>query len=68
MERYTLEYKEPYIIKTELLKNRTHQSYRWKPVAVSEDLDALKGYKKECERINKLVDYRIVDFYLNIVE
>ncbi len=32
------------------------------------DLDALKGYKKECGRINKLVDYRIVDFYLNIVE
>lgn len=54
---YRLEYKEPYIVKTAMLKNRTHQSYRWKTVAVSEDLKALKEYKE----VNKLDGYRIVN-------
>ena len=31
---YALERKKAYIVKTELTKNRTCQSYRWKQVAV----------------------------------
>ena len=31
---YALEVKEFYIVKTELTKNRTHQSYRWKEIAL----------------------------------
>lgn len=31
---YALERKEPYIVKTELTKNRTHQSYKWKEIAL----------------------------------
>lgn len=60
---YRLEYKEPYIVKTEMLKNRTHQSFRWKAVAISEDLEALKEYKT----INKLENYRIIDSELKVV-
>jgi hypothetical protein len=60
---YRLEYKEPYIVQTEMLKNRTHQSYRWKELAVSEDLEALKEYK----RINKLDNCRIIDANLEVV-
>ena len=41
MPMYALERKEHYIAKTELLKNRTHQSYRWKQVALCEDKSAL---------------------------
>lgn len=42
--KFALEVKEPYIVKTELTKNRTHQSYRWKEIALGktkEDLMAL---------------------------
>lgn len=42
--KYALEIKEPYIVKTEFTKNRTHQSYRWKEVALGktkEDLEIL---------------------------
>ena len=34
---YALECKETYIVKTELTKNRTCQSYRWKQVAICEE-------------------------------
>ena len=40
-EKYTLEVAEPYIVKTELTKNRTHQTFRWKAVAMSDDLGLL---------------------------
>lgn len=62
---YRLEYKEPYIVKTEMLKNRTHQSYRWKTIAMSEDLEALRKYKKNKD--NNLLNYRIVNSELQIV-
>ena len=61
---YRLQYKEPYIVQTEMLKNRTHQSYRWKDFAVCEDLKALIEYKKN----NKLDSCRIVDFNLKVVD
>lgn len=60
---YRLEYKEPYIVKTEMLKNRTHQSYRWKTIAMSEDLEALRKYKKD----NGLTEYRIINSELQVV-
>ena len=41
---YVLECKEPYIIKTQLTKNRTHQTYRWKQLAVAEDKEDLEPY------------------------
>lgn len=62
---YRLEYKEPYIVKTAMLKNRTHQSYRWKTIAMSEDLKALRRYKEN--KNNDLVNYRIVNSELQIV-
>ncbi len=39
---YALEVKEFYIVKTELTKNRTHQSYRWKEVAIGKTSEALE--------------------------
>ena len=63
---YRLEYKEPYIVKTEMLKNRTHQSYRWKAIAMSEDLEALRKYKEN--KGNDLLNYRIVNNELQIVD
>lgn len=60
---YRLEYKEPYIVQTEMLKNRTHQSYRWKTIAMSEDLEALRKYKKD----NSLLEYRIINSELQVV-
>lgn len=62
---YRLEYKEPYIVQTEMLKNRTHQSYRWKTIAMSEDLGALRKFKEN--KGNKLMDYRIVNSELQVV-
>lgn len=55
--RYRLEYKEPYIIKTEMMKNRTHQTYRWKTIALSEELEKLKEYQKN----NSIKNGRIID-------
>ena len=52
---YFLEYKEPYIAQEELTKNRTHQSYRWKSLAVSKDEDALKEYQKRLSFETRIV-------------
>lgn len=41
---YILEYKEAYITKTELTKNSTHQTYRWKQLAVAENKEDLVPY------------------------
>lgn len=49
--KYALEYAEPYIVKTELTKNRTHQTYRWKQLAMSNDLEELKKYLSKYRRI-----------------
>ena len=56
MRDYMLERKEPHIVKTELLKNRTHQSHRWKQVAKSSDLVALKAIAAGRK------GYRIIDW------
>lgn len=42
--KYVLEYAEPYIVKTELTKNSTHQSYKWKQLAVAENKEDLEPY------------------------
>lgn len=39
---YILEYKQLYIVQTELTKNRTCQSYRWKQVAICEERNPLQ--------------------------
>lgn len=38
---YILEYKQLYIPREELTKNRTFQSYRWKQYAMCEDREPL---------------------------
>ena len=54
-----LEIAEPYIVKTELTKNRTHQTFRWKAVAMSDDLGLLASM---------LAPYmRIVDDRCNVI-
>lgn len=49
--KYQLEVKEPYIIKTEMLKNRTHQTFRWKAIALSNNKNLLKPYLTKNHRI-----------------
>lgn len=53
--KYALERKEPYIVKTELTKNRRHQSYKWKEIALGktkEDLEVfMVGDNKDNLRI-----------------
>lgn len=47
---YSLEYKQLFIPKEEMTKNRTFQSYRWKQYAVSEskkELEKIIGLKKD---------------------
>ena len=39
---FVLEYKHMYIAPTEMMKNRTCQSYRWKQFAICEDIAPLK--------------------------
>ena len=41
---YYLYYKEPYIVKEPLTKNRTHQTYRLKSVAVCAERKPLQDY------------------------
>lgn len=52
---YILECKEPYIVKTELTKNRTHQTYRWKQLAVAENKGDLEPYLVEREDTRRIV-------------
>ena len=41
---YYLYYKEPYMVKEPLTKNRTHQTYRLKSVAICEEREPLQKY------------------------
>lgn len=41
---YILYYKELYIIKEPLTKNRTHQTWRWKQLAMCEEKQPLQDY------------------------
>lgn len=43
---YVLEYKQLYIVKEPMTKNRTCQSYRWKQYAISESQEALLKIKE----------------------
>ena len=47
---YLLEYKQLYIAKTELTKNRTCQSYRWKQYAICEEREPLEQIKNVQKR------------------
>jgi len=51
MTMYMLEIAEPYIVKTELTKNRTCQSYRWKQVALCEAIEPLEQIMGKYHRI-----------------
>lgn len=44
---FVLSYKVPHIVKTEMLKNRTHQTYRWKQYALSKSREALEEVIKD---------------------
>ena len=46
-----LEYAEPYIIQEPMLKNRTCQTYRWKQLAMSDDLKELELHLTPYTRI-----------------
>lgn len=52
---YVLEYKEPCIVKTELTKNSTHQTYRWKQLAVAKDKEDLEPYLIGHENTRRIV-------------
>lgn len=54
-----LEYKQLYIPKTELTRNRTCQSYRWKQYAKCEDRESLEDIKSSQIRPE---DWRIVEY------
>lgn len=58
---YSLEVKEEYIVKTEMLKNRTHQSYRWKEIAISNNRERLEEWTKE--NLYHETEYRIKPRY-----
>ena len=49
--KYCLQIKIPYIVKTELTKNRTHQTFRWKDYALSNSFEELLKIKKDNDRI-----------------
>jgi hypothetical protein len=57
----SLEVKEPYIVQTEMLKNRTHQSYRWVELALSEDEKQLEEWAKS--NLHYTQEYRIKSRY-----
>ena len=54
---YSLEYKQLDIVKTELTKNRTFQSYRWKQYAICEEREPLIQIKNAQKRPE---DWRII--------
>lgn len=56
-----LEIKEPYTAHTEMLKNRTHQSYKWVEVALSEDRERLEEWAKR--NLHSTTEYRIKERY-----
>lgn len=52
---YVLEYKEPCIVKTELTQNRTHQTYKWKQLAIAENKEDLKPYLVGFESTRRII-------------
>ena len=54
---YSLEYKQLDIVETELTKNRTFQSYRWKQFAICEEREPLSQIKNAQKRPE---DWRII--------
>lgn len=50
MTMYALEYKQLYIPREALTKNRTCQSYRWKQYAVCEEREPLEQIKATKKR------------------
>ncbi len=58
--RYLLEYAEPYIVKTELTKNRTHQTHKWKHSLLSDNKDELIKIADSYSKLT-LMDHRVFD-------
>ena len=54
---YALEYKQLYIPRDALTKNRTCQSYRWKQYAVCEEREPLEQIKATKKRLE---EWRVV--------
>ena len=44
--KYIVETKYLHIVKEPLIKNRTHQTYRWKQMFITEDLKIAENYIK----------------------
>jgi hypothetical protein len=57
---FCLETKELYIVKTELTKNRTCQSHRWKQVALCETADPLIKMMRENQRVINWDNLKVV--------
>lgn len=63
---YSLEIKEFYIVNTEMLRNQTHQSYRWKEIAISDNREHLEEWAKES--LHHEIEYRIKSRYETLEE
>lgn len=47
---FVLEYKQFYIVRSDLTKNRTCQTYRWKQAAIFEDASVLESIRSSKSR------------------
>lgn len=59
MKNYMLEYAELYIVPEPITKNRTCQSYRWKQIAMCDEIEPLEKMLKSY--------MRIIDKDLNVI-
>lgn len=59
MKNYMLEYAELYIVPEPITKNRTCQSYRWKQIAMCDEIEPLEKMLKPY--------MRIIDKDLNVI-
>ncbi|CDX01317.1 Hypothetical protein DPCES_1430 [Desulfitobacterium hafniense] len=66
MPEYMLERAELYIVPEPKTKNRTHQTTRWKQVAMGNDLEALQSYAVTYKGTDSL-SLRIIDRELNVI-
>ena len=65
LQEYTLEQKFPADYQNgSTLKAFTRNQFRWHQIAMSDDLEALEEYARDCWRIG--VELRIVDRALNV--
>ncbi|MCD7805462.1 MAG: hypothetical protein LUH03_10055 [Oscillospiraceae bacterium] len=62
---FVLEYKQIYIVPTELTKNRTCQTYRWKQMAICEEREPLEKIRAQETRPE---DWRVVPMGDSVVQ